>query len=337
MKKLYGFALLVLLLAISSINIACSSCIGPAKVLPIEEIKTNETAFLVPLEGESKGGQQKFMSVDFLKTAKVATKRVTIPVTKRSLGRMWWSYEWLPTLRVVKVDRTPVTREWTSDETSGTTKKNEAITVESLDSIGFSIGINLTASVTEEDAATFLYYYAGKPLAEVVDQNVRGFVQSDLSGKFGQKAMEDCKKEKKAIFDELLVAVRGEFKNKGVTIDNLGYAEGLMYDNAKIQTAIDERIVAEMDVQTAKQRTLEQKETNERLESEATSKAKQATEFAKAAEAQKAKTTLDIELLKAEGMKIFAEQAKDIDWPDILPQGTNMMFGMDLPMAPAKK
>lgn len=334
MKKVFWFAILLVLLAVSAANIACSGCMGPPKVLPIEEIKTNETAFLVPLEGASKGDQQKFMSVEFLKTAKVATKRITIPVTERSLGRMWWSYEWLPTIRVVKVDRTPVTREWTSDETTGTTKKNEAITVESLDSIGFSIGINLTASVTEEDAATFLYYYAGKPLSEVVDQNVRGFVQSDLSGQFGQKAMEDCKKEKKAIFDELLTAVRGEFKKKGVTIDNLGYAEGLMYDNAAIQKAIDERIVAEMDVQTAKQRTLEQKETNERLESEATSKAKQAIEFAKAGAAQTAKTQLDIDLIKAQAMATFAEKWNGQMPSSIMPQGSQMMFGLD---TPAKK
>lgn len=186
--------------AILGIAAAHLTACGPAQIPPIVDIETNETAFLVPMEGESKEGQERFMSVDFLEQNKAPTKRVTLPIRKRSTGRVWFDYEWLPTLRVVTVNRTPVTREWTAEEGTGTEAKDQGIHVESKESIGFSVGVNLTASVTEEDAATFLYWYAGKKLAEVVDENVRGFVTSVLSREFGERDLMTGKGAKAEIF-----------------------------------------------------------------------------------------------------------------------------------------
>lgn len=67
---------MALLLAVSVLML--SSCIGPYQKEIAEEIGTNETALLVPLEGASKSGQGVFMSVEYLNQNKVAAKRITM-------------------------------------------------------------------------------------------------------------------------------------------------------------------------------------------------------------------------------------------------------------------
>ncbi len=54
-----------------------------------------------------------------------------------------------------------------------------------------------------------------------------------------------------------------------------------------------------------------------------------AEEFAKAADAQVAKTKLQIELTKAEAMKTAAEKWNGSMPSSILPQGSNLLFGLD--------
>jgi hypothetical protein len=194
-------------LLLLSTALSLSAC-GPYKVMPLEEIKPNETAFLVPLEGASKSDQGKFMSIEYLEGAKVATKRVEIPTRRRETSRMPGGYEWIPTMKVIRVDRSPVTRELTKGKESGTSSANQAIAVESLDSIGFSVGVNTTAMIEESDAAKFLYYFAGKPLSAVMDENVRGYVQTFLGQEFGKRPLQQCKEEKAAIFQALQEAIR---------------------------------------------------------------------------------------------------------------------------------
>ena len=52
---------------------------------------------------------------------------------------------------VLKVDRSPVTREWNS---AGGNRKgsDQAIWIESADSVGFSMGVSCTAFIKEEEA-----------------------------------------------------------------------------------------------------------------------------------------------------------------------------------------
>lgn len=318
MKKL---ALLML------VAIAIAGC-GPAHVPPIEEIKTNETAFLVPLEGDTKENQAQFMSVSFLKEAKVAAKRVTIPVRKRSTGRLWFDYEYIPTTKLIKVSRAPVTREWTDSGDTGTTAKNEALNVESLDSIGFAVGVNLTAMIEEDEAALFLNKYAGKSLAEVVDTDVRGYVLTVAADEFGSRNLQECKKEKKAIFDKIRKMTTDHFKSFGVTVSNLGHSEGLTYLNPTIQKSIDDAYVTEMDRAKAEQEQEAQKIRNETNVGVAIAERRKAVEFSKAAKAQKEMVMLDISRIKAEAFKTLAEKW-DGKYPEkMMPEGANLIYSM---------
>src|SRR2546423_5626245 len=72
------------------------------------EIDTSETGFLIPLEGDA-GQQEKFQSEGYLSQRKVATKRVQITHRWLQEGRMPTDGRWITTVRLLKVNRSPVT------------------------------------------------------------------------------------------------------------------------------------------------------------------------------------------------------------------------------------
>lgn len=260
---------LSLLIAAVTAAILTSACQGPYKVEPLVDIAPNETAFLVPLE-DTMDAQAQLQSVDYLNSKKVAAKRVTIPVRQRNTGRMWYDYEWIPTMRVIKVDRAPQIREWTKADDGGTTKANQAFKVESLESIDFAIGAVASASIHEEDAATFFYYFAGKPLTEVMDNNVRNKLAEVLFDEFGIRTLEAGQADKKKIFAFAEEQVKEHFRPLGITIDYIGGADGLNYSDPKVQQAIN----ANYEAQQAKIRAQAQFEAQETLNKLAVDKAK---------------------------------------------------------------
>jgi hypothetical protein len=225
---------------------------GPYQKEVAVTIEPNETAFLIPLEGASQSGQGKFMSVEYLEQAKVATKRITVPTRQQKLGWETWNYQWIPTMIVIKVNRSPVTREWTKTANTGTSPKDQAIVVESVESIDFYLGVNATALIQEEDAAKFLYYFSGKSLEDVMDTVIRGYVQSYLYREYGSRTLEECRADKKKIFAAMQEEAKATFKAKGITIENIGGSEGYTYKDPKIQEAINSVFAAQQQVLVAK-------------------------------------------------------------------------------------
>ena len=170
-----------LLIAVPMLALS-GGCIKPYDRPEYIEIDTSETGFLIPLEGD--GSQQaKFQSEEYLKQRKVAAKRVQITHRWSQEGRVRNDGRWIPIVRLVKVNRSPVTREWMSvDNGQGAANRrpghnDKAIWIESADSVGFSMGFTCTAFISEEDAARFLYWYPSGSLAEMMDREVRGRVQ----------------------------------------------------------------------------------------------------------------------------------------------------------------
>ncbi len=155
-------------------------------------------------------------------------------------------------MAVIKVNRAPVTREWTQATSTGTSAKNQAIMVESVESIDFYLGVNTTALIQEEDASKFLYYFSGKSLDEVMDTVVRGYVQSYLYKEYGARTLEECRADKKKIFTALLDEARTTFKAKGITIENIGGSEGYTYKDPHIQDAINNVFTAQHQALVAK-------------------------------------------------------------------------------------
>ena len=259
-----GRALLLLLVALS-----LSAC-GPYKTPIFVDIAPNETAFMVPLEGNSESGQAKFMSEDYLNQNKVASKRIEIPQRNVGTGYMPWSNKWIPTAQVIKVDRTPVVREWTKATDTGTDATNQAFKVESSESIDFWVGGVASSSIHEEDAAKFLYYFAGRPLKDVMDQNVRGMVQKILFDQFSTRTLAQGQKDKNQIFAEAEKEVKAQFASEGVTIDYIGGSEGMTYVDPKVQDAIN----ANFEAQQAQTQAQAQLDAQDKLNQVTVSKAK---------------------------------------------------------------
>ena len=136
------------------------------------QIDTSESAFLIPLEGDT-ANQASFQSVQFLKQKMVAAKRIQITHRWNQVGYWPGHGEWIGMVQLVKVDRRPITGEWTASHKTGTSAKNEAISAESKDSVNFSMGVSCTAYIPEDLAAVFLYSYPSKSLGEMMDMEVR--------------------------------------------------------------------------------------------------------------------------------------------------------------------
>jgi hypothetical protein len=236
------------------------------------EISNNETGFLVPLEGQT-SDQAQFASLDYLKAQQVATKRVQITHRWNQTGRWEFTGEWIPNVRLIKVDRSPVTREWTAEAITGTGQKNEAIWAESKDSIGFSTGISITARVKEDNAAQFLYLYpsanAENGLAKVLDTEARARVQSILSD-FGAKY---DMSELRALKSEMMNAVRKDllayYKDRGIDIPTIAQFGGFAYENKKVQESIDAVFISQREKEIAAALLEAQRDKNLRITQEA--------------------------------------------------------------------
>ena len=237
------------------------------------EISPNETAFLIPVAGANKDTQGSFMSEAYLAANKVALKRVQIPhALIRNPG--WSADYYVPAAKLIIVDRSPYNREWVAAHDRGTSNRDESFRFESADSVNISTGISISAYVKEEDTAKFLYWFGtkavavntadpasnfasvarGRSLADVMDSVVRGKVQAVLAREFGSRGTNDAAHQKRAIIDIVETEVKKTFAEKGITIEYVGFAESLNYDNPEIQKAIDNAFIAEREAAAANTR-----------------------------------------------------------------------------------
>jgi hypothetical protein len=231
MKK----TLLALFAAIITLQIGCTKYEQPEFV----EVKANETAYVIPVE-EGSDKSVKFDSEQYLESKKVALKRVQIPHRWNKTGRMYYEGDWIDLVRVIVVDRTPVTRQWEPGE-----KSKEAIWLESMDSIGFSTGFSVTAYIEEADASRFLYSYKATALTDVLDQELRARVQALASEVAAGYKMDILREKKNELIGKIKEDVIPFFKAKGITITTIGAFGGFEYEAQSIQTAIDDTFVAQ--------------------------------------------------------------------------------------------
>jgi hypothetical protein len=243
------------------------------------EIDTSETGFLIPLEGDTTQ-QAKFQSEDYLKQRRVAAKRVQITHRWSQEGRLPGDGQWIPMVRLVKVNRSPVTREWATTQTTTANgaiqRSDKAIWIESGDSVGFSMGFTCTAFIAEDDAARFLYWYPSGSLAEVMDREVRGRVQQVAAEVAAKYPLDLLRTKKQEIADAVRNDLTNFFAARGVTITTIGMFGGMTYENPEIQKAIDGTFIAQQLKVVAEAKFEAQKKENERIELEANAVAEKA-------------------------------------------------------------
>src|SRR5262245_57349858 len=206
------------LLGSALVLIGTSSCVRPFDRPEYVEIDTSETRFLIPLEGDSTE-QVKFQSVDFLTQHKVAAKRVQITHRWSQEGRWPTDGRWIATVRLIKVNRSPVTPEWVTTQTTSSgvaiQRADKAIWIESGDSVGFSMGFTCTAFIPEEDASRFLYWYPSGSLADVMDKEFRGRIQQAAAEVAAKYPLDGLRSRKQEIADAVKVDVTNFFATRG--------------------------------------------------------------------------------------------------------------------------
>ena len=261
MKKIISL-LLVLIMCCTMFT----GCRKPYDKPEFVTIEPHQTAFLIPLIGDT-GNQASFESEELLMEAKVASKEIQIPHRWVQTGRKHWQGEYRDTMALIIVDRSPVTREWSSTDGVGTSAVNQAIYAESSESIGFSAGMNCSAQIySETDAVKFLYCYNNKPLSEIMDSEIRARVESKFVEECASRTLNQILTEKEQIMKSVRDDVTTYFAERGITITVLGMKDGLEYDDATIQKSINDKFSSEMKLTT-------QENENQRIISEAEAKA----------------------------------------------------------------
>ncbi len=226
-------------------------------------ILPNQSAFVIPDAGANKDTQAQFMSLDYLKANKVAAKRVVIPHVKLS-GSGSWSDFYVPSARVIIVDRTPYNREWVTAANRGTSNRNEGMPCQSSEGLNITAGISIGVSVREEDAARYLYYFGTVPpkgnpsdpaviftsvynarsVADVMDRVGRGEVLSLVCREISARALNDDNKDAGAIIKNVTAGMTAFLSERGITLDYLGWADTFTFDPA-VQRAINDKFTAD--------------------------------------------------------------------------------------------
>ena len=183
-------------------------------------------------------------------------------------------------MRLIKVNRSPVTREWTAEAATGTAAKNQAIWIESSDSVGFSLGFTCTAFIPEDQAAKFLYWYPTGSLSNVMDAEVRGRIQqvaAEIAAKYPLDALRARKQE---ISDAVKNDITSFFAQRGIIITTVGMFGGMTYENAEIQKAIDNTVIAQQLKVVNEAKWEAQQRDNDRVTLEANAVAERARRIA---------------------------------------------------------
>ncbi len=228
-------------------------------------ILPNESGFWIPDAGANKDSQAQLESEAYLNANKVALKRFIVPHTKLSGSGSFYDF-YVPAGRLIIVDRTPFSREWVDAADRGTSRRKEGFPCQSREGLNISVGVSIGTSVTEANAARYLYrfgvvspqgdrsdpriiftsvYYSRK-LQEVMDdvgrKKIQTLVCDEITARTFDKANEEAVKVMEAVKDK----AAAYFAAVGITLDFIGWADTFTFD-PMVQEAVNRRYVASQD------------------------------------------------------------------------------------------
>lgn len=252
----------------------------------IVPIFPNESAFWLPTQGDVKGKQVAMESVEYLNANKIAARNFQIPHVKLqgSAGASifsGWDY-YVPSGRLIKVDRTPFSREWVDATDRGTSSRKEGFPCQSQEGLNIKVGISIGTSVKEADAAKFLYRFGvhppagklsqsgreidndgqiiftsvwhGRSLREVMDDVGRKFVQTLACNEIATRSFDQANKESVQIMDAIRKNATSYFADVGITLDFIGWGDTFEFDDT-VQQAVNRLYIAKQDEAIAKMLT----------------------------------------------------------------------------------
>lgn len=284
--------------------LANSGCYRPFEPVVLETIGTSEEGFLIPYQGNSKD-QTSTNSEEYLAANLVQTKQVRIPQqwVPKGFEVTGANGDWKPAAILIRVDKAPVTREWTADTLSGTANKNEAVWVMTSDQVEFSTGWTITARIaSRDDAVKFLHNYPAGSLKDVLDTEARAKLQAVFGLEVTDLGMDELRKSATPHINKTTESVTAFFKQRGITITNLGITGGFVYKNPLILETMAKVFNAEQDKAIAAAATAAQEEKNKQIFMEAEGQAKSIL-MRKRAEADGIKSVADAKAYEIEKAK----------------------------------
>ena len=244
----------------------------------IYPILPNQSAFWIPEVGAVKDKQVQVDSEAFLNENKVQLNRFQIPHQKLagSAGNSvfsGWDY-FVPAGRLIIVDRTPFSREWVDAQERGTSAKKEGFPCQSKEGLNVTVGVALGASVSQANAAKYLFRFGVLPpkgdvkgAADSVDNDGKVIFTSVYYSRSVQNVMDDFGRKKilelicdqvtsrtfdkvnedaKLIKDTAAKQIVDFFAGYGITIDFMGWADTFTFDK-DVQDAVNRLYVAKQD------------------------------------------------------------------------------------------
>jgi SPFH domain / Band 7 family len=244
----------------------------------IYPILPNQSAFWIPEVGAVKDKQVQVDSEAFLNENKVQLNRFQIPHQKLagSAGNSifaGWDY-FVPSGRLIIVDRTPFSREWVDSPERGTSTKKEGFPCQSKEGLNITIGVALGASVSQANAAKYLFRFGVLPprgevkgTADSVENDGRIIFTSVYYSRSVQNVMDDfgrkkilelicdqitsrtfdkANEEAKLIKDTAAKQIVDFFAGYGITIDFMGWADTFTFDK-EVQDAVNRLYIAKQD------------------------------------------------------------------------------------------
>lgn len=268
----------------------------PYEPVKLEQIQPNEAGFLIPLLGKT-ADQVHTDNLEDLKKNIVNVQQVQIPQQWVKTGYFYLSGEWRDAAILIQVDMSPVTREWTADENSGTSNKKEAIWVMTSDQVEFSTGWTCTASIpSPDDAVKFLHQYRNRSLQQVMDTELRARIQTAWGIEVTDLPMTELRSKATPHIKSVVDEVTKYFMEKGIMITNLGITGGFVYKDPTIQATMVRVFNAEQEKSIATAESVAQEERNKTVTFTAKGKA-DAMKLEKEAE--------------ADGIKVVAQAIKE--------------------------
>jgi hypothetical protein len=234
-------------------------------------ILPNESAFWIPSVGDNKSTQVQMDSEEYLKANKLATKMFIVPHAKLSGTGSFWDY-YVPAGRLIIVDRTTYSHEWVDATDRGTGNKKEGFPCQSKEGINITAGVSVGSSVSEAQAAKFLYnfgvrveaskaarndpvvifqtVYTGRPLWDVMQDIGRKKIQTLVCNEIGQRTFDQANAEMIKIMENVEKGARAYFDAVGITLNFIGWADTFGFDK-EIQHAVNSSYVAKTDAANA--------------------------------------------------------------------------------------
>jgi hypothetical protein len=305
-------------------------CVKPYKQELFYDSKPNEQIYLIAMEDdvEDQGTFNTRKDKAYYDKAMVMSTRVNIRQRWKQEGRLEFSGQWIQSDKLLAVDLTPVSRKWTADIDTGTTTANQGFSMESADSISFTIGGVCTARIY--DGSLYLASYGeSNSLSKTIDSNIRTAFETELNKGFSALELSEGRSSKNEISKLAAEITTTMFRSKGIEIETLGLTGGMLYEDKKIQENINAEFASTLQAKIKLNERLAQKEVNLQEIAQAETAKAVAIVFAQTSKIQSQMVQLEIAKIDAESRKIWAQKWSGQLPEKILPEGSNLMLNME--------